>query len=317
MNEDFRAPNQLSRLLQQTKENRLPAGSAGRSSRRGNSFQRLRRRQYRSVPEPGQYRPGHAAVAFAQSSTRRALGSPPTGSPGARPPERVADGSSRAVPGRLYGPGAGRVFVDRGALAAAGRCDPSARCSLGNVERRAWQRHDERQIYPDAFSTGVKLRPFKKWQFNFDLKWNGYSGWNSSRSSSTASSTCCASPVPLSSKDATGHITSTAATDTWSWAMGVRYDVNDRLQLRAGYEIPAFGDPQGQGGHPGADRRANLYGLGLGYQWDQGHGDLMSRFSASSIHQAQSDKGRYQLQPELPGSTTWCTTSRDWTWTPR
>ncbi len=57
--------------------------------------------------------------------------------------------------------------------------------------------------------------------------------------------------------------------DTWSWAMGVQYDVNDRLQLRAGYEYRPSAIPKGQADILVPIGDANLYGLGLGYQWDK------------------------------------------------
>lgn len=51
--------------------------------------------------------------------------------------------------------------------------------------------------------------------------------------------------------------------------MGVQYDVNDRLQLRAGYEYRPSAIPKGQADILVPIGDANLYGLGLGYQWDK------------------------------------------------
>ncbi|HCE7958797.1 outer membrane protein transport protein [Pseudomonas aeruginosa] len=126
-------------------------------------------------------------------------------------------------------------------------------------------------VYPDAFSTGVKLRPFKKWQFNFDLKWNGYSDWNEFKIEFDRELDLLRIAKYLDSKDATSHSITLdrGYRDTWSWAMGVQYDVNDRLQLRAGYEYRPSAIPKGQADILVPIGDANLYGLGLGYQWDK------------------------------------------------
>ncbi|VTM19832.1 outer membrane protein transport protein [Pseudomonas aeruginosa] len=126
-------------------------------------------------------------------------------------------------------------------------------------------------VYPDAFSTGIRVRPFKKWQFNLDLKWNGYSDWNEFKIEFDRELDLLRIAKYLDSKDATSHSITLdrGYRDTWSWAMGVQYDVNDRLQLRAGYEYRPSAIPKGQADILVPIGDADLYGLGLGYQWDK------------------------------------------------
>ena len=51
----------------------------------------------------------------------------------------------------------------------------------------------------------MKLRPFKKWQFNFDLKWNGYSDWNEFKIEFDRELDLLRIAKYLDSKDATSH----------------------------------------------------------------------------------------------------------------
>jgi long-subunit fatty acid transport protein len=55
----------------------------------------------------------------------------------------------------------------------------------------------------------------------------------------------------------------------WSWAVGVEYQVNDRLSLRMGYEPRPSAIPDNKADVLAPLGDAKLYGLGLGYQWDK------------------------------------------------
>jgi long-subunit fatty acid transport protein len=124
---------------------------------------------------------------------------------------------------------------------------------------------------PDTFSTGIKLRPFQNWQFNVDLKWSDYSDWNNLQIEFDRELDLLRIASTFAPNGATTHsiILDRGYRDTWSPAFGVQYDVNDRLQLRAGYEYRPSAIPKDKADALVPIGDANLYGLGLGYRWDR------------------------------------------------
>ncbi|USR37690.1 outer membrane protein transport protein [Ectopseudomonas hydrolytica] len=125
--------------------------------------------------------------------------------------------------------------------------------------------------YPDAFSTGIKLRPFDKWQFNLDLRWVGYSDWNSFEIEFDRELDLLRIAKTFGGGKATDRslILDRRYRDTWSWGVGAQYDVNDRLALRAGYEYRPSAIPKNRADVLAPVGDADLYGLGLGYRWDK------------------------------------------------
>lgn len=125
--------------------------------------------------------------------------------------------------------------------------------------------------YPDHFSTGIKFKPHDQWQINFDVKWTDYQDWNSFEIQFDR---------PLDMLRVARVFSSQYATDTsitldrgyesvWSWALGVQYEVNERLTLRAGYEPRPSAIPENKADVLAPVGDAVLYGLGLGYRWDK------------------------------------------------
>src|SRR5690606_7433676 len=55
----------------------------------------------------------------------------------------------------------------------------------------------------------------------------------------------------------------------WSWALGVQYDVNDRLSLRMGFEPRTSAIPSNKADILAPLGDADLYGFGAGYRWDK------------------------------------------------
>lgn len=128
-----------------------------------------------------------------------------------------------------------------------------------------------KMVNPDNFATGIKVRPFKRWQFNFDLRWSGYSDWNKleiefDRELDMLRIAKNFDPEHASDRTIT---LDRGYRDTWSWALGAQYDVNDRLQLRAGYEYRPSAIPKSKADVMVPVGDAKLYGLGFGYQWDK------------------------------------------------
>nr|WP_313404281.1 outer membrane protein transport protein [Pseudomonas sp.] len=125
--------------------------------------------------------------------------------------------------------------------------------------------------YPDAFSTGIKVRPFDKWQFNLDLRWVGYSDWNNFEIEFDRELDLLRIAKTFGGGNATDRsiILDRGYRDTWNWGVGVQYDVNDRLALRAGYEFRPSAIPKNKADVLAPVGDADLYGLGLGYRWDK------------------------------------------------
>jgi long-subunit fatty acid transport protein len=125
--------------------------------------------------------------------------------------------------------------------------------------------------YPDALCTGIKVRPFDKWQFNLDLRWVGYSDWNNFEIEFDRELDLLRIAKTFGGGNATDRsiILDRGYRDTWNWGVGVQYDVNDRLALRAGYEFRPSAIPKNKADVLAPVGDADLYGLGLGYRWDK------------------------------------------------
>lgn len=127
------------------------------------------------------------------------------------------------------------------------------------------------QPFPQRFQTGIKLKVFKDFQFNMDLGWTDYDTWDElklefDRPVSFLSSAKIMAP---------GLVTDTTLTQplnfksVWSPAFGFGYDLNSRVQLRAGYEPRASSIPDDARSIQAPLGFAQLYTLGMGYQWDK------------------------------------------------
>lgn len=141
---------------------------------------------------------------------------------------------------------------------------------LGNVDEEMGNA-SLNLVYPDNFSTGIKVRPFERWQFNVDARWSGYSDWNAFKIEFDRE----LDVLRIAKNFASEYSTATSMTlnrgyeDTWSFAMGVQYDLSDRVQLRAGYEWRPSAIPGDKADVMAPIGDADLYGFGVGYRWDK------------------------------------------------
>ncbi|CAD5108781.1 outer membrane protein transport protein [Zestomonas carbonaria] len=125
--------------------------------------------------------------------------------------------------------------------------------------------------YPAHFATGIKLKPHPKWQINFDLKWTDYAAWDDF----VLEFDRPLDVLKIASLFSPENATATTITlnrdyeSVWSWAVGVQYDVNDRLSLRAGFEPRPSAIPGNKADVLAPLGDAKLYGLGVGYRWDK------------------------------------------------
>lgn len=125
--------------------------------------------------------------------------------------------------------------------------------------------------YPDSFATGIKVRPFERWQFNADVRWVDYSDWDQFEIKFDRELDMLRIAQMFSPNNATSSslILDRGYEDTISWALGVQYDLNERVQLRAGYEWRPSAIPKDKADVLAPIGDAHLYGLGVGYRWDK------------------------------------------------
>ena len=124
--------------------------------------------------------------------------------------------------------------------------------------------------YPAHFQAGIKYKVLPDLQVNFDLGWTDFSAWDKFKFefdrqisalkiakllSSDVSDTTLALPMGLKS--------------SWSWGIGFEYSATDRLKLRAGYEPRASAIPDDKRNTLIPINNAQLFGLGLGYRFDE------------------------------------------------
>lgn len=125
--------------------------------------------------------------------------------------------------------------------------------------------------YPQHFQTGVSVNVHRLLTINADVGWTDYSQWdalnlqfdrnleflNAARILSPDNATSDSLKLPL------------GMTDVWNYGFGLEIHASSRLDLRLGVEIrdSVIPDDQRQIMAPIGD--ANLYSVGMGYQWDK------------------------------------------------
>ena len=128
---------------------------------------------------------------------------------------------------------------------------------------------------PQHLAFGASIQVVPNFKLNVDLKWTDYSTWDSlyfefDRNVDFLSLGTAISKVA-------GYELSTPSTmeisrkyeDTWSWAVGVEYQLNNNWVLRAGYEprTSAIPDDRTDLIFPIGD--ADLYSVGFGWQFNK------------------------------------------------
>lgn len=145
------------------------------------------------------------------------------------------------------------------------------------------------QVFPQRLQTGIKLKIFEDFQFNFDLGWTDFDKWNElvlefDRPVSFLSSAKIMGP---------GLVTDTTLRQplgfksVWSPAFGFAYDLNSRIQLRAGYEPRATSIPDEKRSIQAPLGFMNMYSVGMGYQWDK---DTVVDFSLAFMQSKETIK---------------------------
>lgn len=124
--------------------------------------------------------------------------------------------------------------------------------------------------YPQHLQIGTKFRFLDKFQLNVDAGWTDFEKWDAL----TIEFDRPVSFLSTAKTLAPGLVTNTSLRQpmnfksVWSWGFGFQYDLNSRVQLRAGYEPRQTSIPDDARSLQAPLGFAELYSVGMGYQWD-------------------------------------------------
>ena len=124
--------------------------------------------------------------------------------------------------------------------------------------------------YPAHFQAGIKYKVLPDLQVNFDVGWTDFKAWEKFQFEFDRQISALKIAKLLSNQ-----VTDTSLAfplgfkSPWSWGVGVEYSANDRLKLRAGYEPRASAIPDDKRNTMVPINNAQLFGLGLGYRFDE------------------------------------------------
>ncbi|USA48251.1 outer membrane protein transport protein [Acinetobacter sp. C26M] len=124
--------------------------------------------------------------------------------------------------------------------------------------------------YPQHFKAGIKYKIFPDLQMNFDLGWTDFSAWDKFRFEFDRQISLL-KVAKLLSADVTDRSLALPLKfqSSWRWGIGFEYSATDRLKLRMGYEPRTSSIPDDKRNTMVPINNAQLFGLGLGYRFDQ------------------------------------------------
>lgn len=124
--------------------------------------------------------------------------------------------------------------------------------------------------YPAHFQMGIKYKVLPNLQMNFDVGYTDFSSWDKFRFEFDRQISAL-KIAKLLSNDVTDSSLSLPLgfQSSWSWGVGFEYSYNDRLKFRAGYEPRASAIPDNKRNTMVPINNAQLFGLGLGYRFDE------------------------------------------------
>lgn len=124
--------------------------------------------------------------------------------------------------------------------------------------------------YPAHFQAGIKYKLFPDLQMNVDVGWTDFSSWDKLKFEFDREVTALRI-AKLLSNDVTYSSLSLPLgfQSSWNWGVGFEYALNDRLKLRAGYEPRTSSIPDDKRNTMVPINNAQLFGLGVGYRFDE------------------------------------------------
>lgn len=124
--------------------------------------------------------------------------------------------------------------------------------------------------YPAHFQTGIKYKILPDLQVNFDVGWTDFSAWNKFKFEFDRQITALQIAKLLSNNVSDNSLTLPLGfKSVWNWGIGFEYSATDRLKLRAGYEPRTSAIPDDKRNTMIPINNAQLFGLGLGYRFDE------------------------------------------------
>ncbi len=124
--------------------------------------------------------------------------------------------------------------------------------------------------YPAHFQAGIKYKVLPDLQVNVDVGWTDFSSWDKFKFEFDREITALKIAKLLSNDVSdTSLALPLGFQSAWNWGIGFEYSVNDRLKLRAGYEPRTSSIPDDKRNTMVPINNAQLFGLGLGYRFDE------------------------------------------------
>lgn len=124
--------------------------------------------------------------------------------------------------------------------------------------------------YPQHFKAGIKYKIFPDLQMNFDIGWTDFSAWDKFKFEFDRQISLL-KVAKLLSADVTDRSLALPLKfqSSWRWGIGFEYSATDRLKLRIGYEPRTSSIPDDKRNTMVPINNAQLFGLGIGYRFDQ------------------------------------------------
>ena len=124
--------------------------------------------------------------------------------------------------------------------------------------------------YPAHFQAGIKYKILPDLQVNFDVGWTDFAAWDKFKFEFDRQINAL-KIAKLLSADVTDKSLSfpLGFQSSWNWGIGFEYSANDRLKLRAGYEPRTSAIPNDKRNTMVPINNAQLFGLGVGYRFDE------------------------------------------------
>ncbi len=124
--------------------------------------------------------------------------------------------------------------------------------------------------YPEHIQAGIKYKILPDLQLNVDVGWTDYKAWNNF----TFQFDRAISALKIA-KLLSNNVTDTSLTlplgfqSPWNWGIGLEYTATDRLKFRIGYEPRTSAIPNDKRNTLIPINNAQLFGLGVGYRFDE------------------------------------------------
>ncbi|WP_430462464.1 OmpP1/FadL family transporter [Thalassolituus sp. LLYu03] len=124
--------------------------------------------------------------------------------------------------------------------------------------------------YPQHLQLGTKFRFLDRYQLNMDAGWTDFDKWDAlnfqfDRSVGFLGAAKTLAPTLVTSNSLSQPM---GYRSVWSYAFGLQYDLNSRIQLRMGYEPRQTSIPDDARSIQAPLGFAKMYSVGMGYQWD-------------------------------------------------